>query len=64
LFGARAGKNALRALDTHQNDVPLKVLVEKRRIAGSMQMLDAIVLIIGLGFFALSVGYTIACDRL
>jgi hypothetical protein len=27
-------------------------------------MLDAIVLAIGLGFFALSVGYTIACDRL
>jgi len=27
-------------------------------------MLDVIVLAIGLGFFALSVGYTIACDRL
>jgi hypothetical protein len=27
-------------------------------------MLDVIVLTIGLGFFALSVGYTIACDRL
>jgi hypothetical protein len=27
-------------------------------------MLDIIVLAIGLGFFALSVGYTIVCDRL
>jgi hypothetical protein len=29
-----------------------------------MQMLDLIMLAMGLGFFALSVGYTIACDRL
>jgi hypothetical protein len=28
------------------------------------QMLDLIMLALGLGFFALSVGYTIACDRL
>jgi len=27
-------------------------------------MLDLIVLAIGLGFFALSVGYTVICDRL
>jgi len=27
-------------------------------------MLDLIMLAIALGFFALSVGYTIACDRL
>jgi len=27
-------------------------------------MLDIIVLAMGLGFFAVSVGYTIACDRL
>jgi len=27
-------------------------------------MLDLILLAAGLGFFALSVGYTIACDRL
>jgi hypothetical protein len=27
-------------------------------------MLDIIMLAIGLGFFALSVGYTIACERL
>jgi hypothetical protein len=29
-----------------------------------LHMLDVIMLAIGLGFFALSVGYTIACDRL
>jgi SNF family Na+-dependent transporter len=29
-----------------------------------MPMLDVIMLALGLAFFALSVGYTIACDRL
>lgn len=29
-----------------------------------MQMLDVILLALGLGFFALSVGYAYACDRL
>jgi hypothetical protein len=33
-------------------------------IERSMTMLDAIMLAIGLGFFALAVGYTVACDRL
>ena len=33
-------------------------------IAGSITMLDIILVAAGLGFFALSVGYTIACDRL
>jgi hypothetical protein len=28
------------------------------------QMLDLILLALGLGFFVLAVGYTIACDRL
>jgi hypothetical protein len=32
--------------------------------ARSMQMMDIIMLALGLVFFALSVGYTIACDRL
>jgi hypothetical protein len=31
---------------------------------GRSQMLDLILLATGLGLFALSVGYTIACDRL
>jgi hypothetical protein len=30
----------------------------------STEMLDIIMLGLGLGFFALSVGYTIACDQL
>jgi hypothetical protein len=29
-----------------------------------MQMMDIVMLALGLAFFALSVGYTIACDRL
>jgi hypothetical protein len=33
-------------------------------VARSIKMLDVIMLAIGLAFFALSVGYTIACDRL
>ena len=31
---------------------------------GTIQMLDVIMLAIGLGFFALSVGYAYACERL
>jgi hypothetical protein len=31
---------------------------------GGIQMMDVIMLAIGLIFFALSVGYTLACDRL
>jgi len=27
-------------------------------------MMDVIILVIGIGFFALSVGYVLACDRL
>ncbi len=33
-------------------------------IARSVHMLDIIMLAIALGFFALSVGYAVACDRL
>jgi hypothetical protein len=33
-------------------------------VARSIQMMDIIMLAIGLVFFALSVGYTLACDRL
>ena len=33
-------------------------------IARSIHMLDVILGAVALGFFALSVGYTIACDRL
>jgi hypothetical protein len=37
---------------------------DTRLSLGSIAMLDIIMLAIGLGFFALSVGYTVACDRL
>ena len=30
----------------------------------SIAMLDILMLALGVGFFALSVGYTVACDRL
>jgi hypothetical protein len=33
-------------------------------LQGTKPMLDLILLALGLGFFALAVGYTIACDRL
>jgi hypothetical protein len=33
-------------------------------IVRSNSMLDVVMLVIGLAFFALSVGYTFACDRL
>jgi hypothetical protein len=35
-----------------------------RSAARSDQMMDLLMLAIGLGFFALSVGYAYACDRL
>jgi len=35
-----------------------------RRLRKEHPMLDLIMLAIALGFFALSVGYSIACDRL
>ena len=50
--------------------IRLKALVCKQALAacdaagGSSEMLDIIMLAIGLGLFALSVGYAVACDRL
>jgi hypothetical protein len=35
-----------------------------RALQGNTPMLDVVMLAIGLGFFALSVGYAVACDRL
>jgi hypothetical protein len=34
------------------------------RVGRSIQMLDFLILAIGLGFFVLSIGYAHACDRL
>jgi hypothetical protein len=36
----------------------------RRAPRGISDMLDAVMLAIGLGFFALSVGYAMACDQL
>ncbi len=54
------------------NLTELNALVGKQRLAacgaagagGSTEMLDLIMLALGLGFFALSVGYAMACDQL
>jgi hypothetical protein len=35
-----------------------------RRTDGGTAMMDVVLLALGLGFFVLSVGYAIACDRL
>jgi hypothetical protein len=40
------------------------LLISVAGTRGSTEMLDIIMLAIGLGFFALSVAYTIACDQL
>jgi hypothetical protein len=53
-------------LHARQTGVPLKGV--RCRAASALQrstaMLDLIMLAIGLGFFALSIGYVYACDRL
>jgi hypothetical protein len=36
----------------------------RRHLSGASTMLDLAMLAIGLGFFALSVGYVYACERL
>jgi hypothetical protein len=38
--------------------------VQRRAPEGAPKMLDIVMLAIGLGFFALSVGYAMACDQL
>jgi hypothetical protein len=63
-----AARKTLGILDSRQV-MPRQALPAVRHtvepcIARSTKMLDIIMLAIGLGFFALSVGYTIACDRL
>jgi hypothetical protein len=42
----------------------ITVAVSTPRAARSTPMFDIILIALGLGFFALSVGYAIACDRL
>jgi hypothetical protein len=40
------------------------LLISVAGARGSIEMLDIIMLATGLGFFALSVAYTMACDQL
>jgi hypothetical protein len=42
----------------------LRAKTAARRTQRRRQMLDLILIALGLGFFALSVGYAYACDRL
>jgi len=44
--------------------VKSRVIVSAFFVARSIPMLDIILVAVALGFFALSVGYTVACDRL
>jgi hypothetical protein len=39
-------------------------MIDAKSFARSKQMLDVIMVALGFAFFAVSVGYTIACDRL
>jgi len=65
LIGRQAGQNGYRPFDSPEAAFSSKGLAWLARDApGKASMLDIIMLAIGLGFFALSVGYTIACDRL
>jgi len=60
------GARAFRTLSMHGTCIGKGHLLHDTRLrAGrSIQMLDLIMLAIGLGFFAVSVGYAYACDRL
>ena len=42
----------------------LKAMPQIVAIVRSMHMMDIVMIALGLAFFALSVGYTVACDRL
>jgi hypothetical protein len=49
--------------DSQDPNAPTRFL-RQPSIARSIHMLDIVMLAIALVFFALSVGYTVACDRL
>jgi hypothetical protein len=61
------GQNVVSWIDPDQSlfDQALNRAVRRiPRLQGVSPMLDIVMLAIGFGFFALSVGYAIACDRL
>ena len=49
---------------THPGGGPLFSFSTELRLRGSTTMWDVVMLAIGLGFFLLSIGYTLACGRL
>jgi hypothetical protein len=54
----------LQALDAHRDGASVRGIYlrgDDLRVGRSIQMFDLIMLAIGLGFFALSVGYAYAC---
>jgi hypothetical protein len=68
-LSAQNRRGAFRSLALPRRAVPHESVARSAQhhallVARSIKMLDVILLAIGLGFFALSVGYTIACDRL
>jgi hypothetical protein len=67
-MSAVADNRRLRGAEkTRRTSIRREVAVRKMAPADDRRehpMMDLIVIIIALGFFALSVGYTIACDRL
>jgi hypothetical protein len=52
----------MRIRAVHRQGIPLHGT--ELRVGRSIQMFDLIMLAIGLSFFALSIGYVYACDRL
>jgi hypothetical protein len=48
---------------SHRSSRPNHALFESRTIREN-SMLDLIMLVLGLGFFAAAIGYTYACERL
>ena len=53
-----------RVLDLHQGCARRHRICFHKDFIRSTSMLDLIMLAIGLAFFALSIGYVYACDRL
>jgi hypothetical protein len=59
-----AKNRLLRAVDALVRGASAFAEISRRHLSGAPTMLDLVMLAIGLGFFALSVGYVYACERL
>jgi hypothetical protein len=60
------GRNALRDFDSYQDGALPKGICRERTafIPRSIPMMDVVMLAIGFVFFAVSIAYVYACDRL